>query len=262
MLKYSFEVISLKIAVITGASSGVGIEFFNAVTKKYTDLDEIWLIARRTDRLMALADKTSIRIRALSYDLTDRSCLDSFCELLQKEKPEICALINNAGFGKLGNVKELDYNSQVDMTLLNTGALTALCAMSVRYMPRGSFIINVASIAAFAPNPRMATYCSTKAYVLHFSKCLREELKADGINVLAVCPGPMATEFLDVAGISGGKSKTFETLPYCDPKKVAFTAVEKAAKGRGVYTPRGFYKFYRVLAKLVPHNIIMKVSKT
>lgn len=252
----------MKIAVITGASSGVGVQFFNAITEKCKDLDEIWLVARRADRLKELAEKSNVKTRALSLDLQDRNALREFLELVKNEKPEIRALINNAGFGKLGYVKELSYEDQIDMTLLNTGALTALCAICADYMSKGSYIINVASIAAFAPNPRMATYCSTKAYVLHFSKCLREELKPYGINVLAVCPGPMATEFLDVAGISGGKSKTFETLPYCDPKKVAYTAIDKAIKGSGVYTPTAFYKFYRVLAKLCPHNLIMKVSKT
>ena len=104
-------------------------------------------------------------------------------------------------------------------------------------------------------------YSSTKAYVLSLSKGLREELRPRRVNVLAVCPGPMRTEFLDLAGITG-QSRTFETLPYCDPVKVADKAVVKAAAGRAVYTPRGFFKFYRVLAKLLPHNFIMKLSKT
>lgn len=252
----------MKIAIITGASSGVGIEFFNAVNNKYPDLDELWLVARRADRLEQLSKKSQIKVRPLSLDLTDKACIAELDSLLKQLKPEIKLLINNAGFGKLGYAFELAYQEQMDMVTLNNAALTALCAICPEYMTAGSFIINVASIAAFAPNPRMATYCSSKAYVYSFSKCLREELKPKKINVLAVCPGPMNTEFLDVAGISGGKSKTFETLPYCDPKKVAFTSLDKAAKGRGVYTPRAFFKFYRVIAKLLPHNIVMKLSKT
>ena len=252
----------MDIAIITGASSGVGTEFFNAVCKKFPHLDELWLVARRADRLFALAEKSPVKVRVISLDLTDKDCIAEFDMLLKQHTPNVKILINNAGFGKLGYVYEVPYRDQMDMVALNNGALTALCAVSLNYMTSGSFIINVASIAAFAPNPRMAAYCSTKAYVYSFSKCLREELKPKNINVLAVCPGPMNTEFLDVAGISGGKSKTFETLPYCDPKKVAYTALEKAAKGRGVYTPRLFFKFYRVLAKLLPHNLVMKLSKT
>ena len=108
----------------------------------------------------------------------------------------------------------------------------------------------------------MTVYCSTKAYVLSFTKSLRFELRGTGINVCAVCPGPMATEFLDVAGISGGKSKTFETLPYCDPDKVAAGALKAASAGRNVYTPRAFFKFYRFLAKILPHSLVMRMSKT
>lgn len=257
-----FEVILLNIAVITGASSGVGTEFFKAVCEKYRSLDELWLVARRAERLNVLAENSPVKVRALSLDLTDKEYITEFEQLLKKHTPDIKILINNAGFGKLGYVYEVDYRQQLDMVMLNNGALTALCALCINYMQCGSFIINMASIAAFAPNPRMAAYCSTKAYVYSFSKCLREELKPKKINVLAVCPGPMNTEFLNVAGISGGKSKTFETLPYCDPKRVAYTALEKAAKGRGVYTPRLFFKFYRVLAKLLPHSLVMKMSKT
>lgn len=252
----------MKIAILTGASSGVGIEFFNAVCEKYDTLDEIWVVARRADRLEKLGAEAPVKIRVLAFDLTETASYEKINDLLVKEKPEIQILINNAGFGKLGYINEIPYIDHVDMVSLNNAALTALCSICVPFMPRNSFIINVASIAAFAPNPRMATYCATKAYVLHLSKCLREELKPLKINVLAVCPGPMNTEFLDVAGISGGKSKTFETLPYCNPRKVAYKALEKAGKGRGVYTPRAFFKLYRVLAKLLPHNIVMKFSKT
>lgn len=248
-------------AIITGASSGVGEEFFNVV-KNDPSIEEIWLIARRADKLEMLAKQTDKKVCVLPYDLTDNASFESIKTLLEEKTPDIRLLINNAGFGKLGNVYELDCESQTRMIALNNSALTAMCAICTKYMKKGSSIINVASIAAFAPNPRMAVYCSTKAYVLSFTKCIREELKPLGINALAVCPGPMATEFLDVAGISGGKSKTFETLPYCDPAKVAKGAVKYAKHGKGVYTPRAFYKFYRFLAKILPHSFVMKFSKT
>ena len=128
-------------------------------------------------------------------------------------------------------------------------------------MKSGSYIINVCSIASFCPNARMSVYSSTKAYVKSFSRGVRFENKKRGINVLAVCPGPMNTEFLGVAGISGN-SKTFETLPYCDPSKVAIGSIKAAEKGRAIYTPRAFYKFYRALAKVVPTSIMMHLSKT
>lgn len=251
----------MKIAILTGASSGVGTEFFN-VLKNKNELDEIWVIARRTERLLKLAEESEIKVVPLSLDLTDGKCLSELEVMLEKANPDVRILINNAGFGKLGYVYEIDYAEQMKMVMLNNAALTALCSMCIKYMSKGAYIINVASIAAFAPNIRMATYCSTKAYVLSFTKCIRAELKNKKINALAVCPGPMETEFLKVAGITEGASKTFDTLPYCNPEKVARNAMKKAERGRGVYTPRAFYKFYRFLSKILPHQIIMKFSKT
>lgn len=252
---------NLPIAILTGASAGMGRKFFGKLQQR-GDIDEIWIIARREDRLLEMARDASLKTRAIDLDLTKRGSISEFEKLLKSENPDVRILINNAGFGKLGYIYELDCETQMDMVELNNAALTALCTVCLSYMKKGAFIINVASIAAFAPNPRMAVYCSTKAYVLSFTKCIRQELKPLGINALAVCPGPMKTEFLDVAGISGGKSKTFETLPYCDPDKVAKNALKKAERGRSVYTPRLFFKFYRVLARILPHGFVMKFSKT
>ena len=148
------------------------------------------------------------------------------------------------------------------MIELNCVALTNVLNFSLPFMKRGSTAINVCSIAAFTPNPRMAVYSSTKAYVYSLSKALRFELKRRGINVLAVCPGPMETEFLALADIAPGSSKTFDTLPRVNPVKTAEKSVKSALKGRGIYTPKGFYKFYRVLSKLAPHSILMHFSQT
>ena len=251
----------MKIAVLTGASSGLGQEFFKNL-EMLEDIDQIWIIARRADKLEQMARDAKIQTRAIPLDLSQKNCLDRFSDILEQEKPDIRILINNAGFGKLGYIYDMDYSEQAEMIAVNNTALTVLCVICLKYMHEKSFIINVASIAAFVPNPRMSVYCSTKAYVLSFTKCIRQELKPRKINAFAVCPGPMATEFLDVAGISGGKSKTFERLPYCNASKVAKKSLEYARKGRAVYTPKLFYKFYRVLCRILPHGFVMKFSKT
>ncbi len=252
----------MKTAIITGVTSGLGYEFLKSVVEFYPSLDEVWVIARREDRLIELSKEFDIKIRPIPLDLTLDTSIETVKEILSEQKPDIKILINNAGFGELGNFYENDYKKQTKMISLNNGALTAMCTVCAPYMKEGAFIINVASIASFVPNPRMAVYCSTKAYVKSFTRCIREELKPLKINALTVCPGPMSTEFLDVAGISGGKSKTFEILPYTKPQKVAKNSLKLAARGRGVYTPGAFYKFYRMLSKFVPHSILMKVSKT
>lgn len=250
----------MTVTVLTGASSGLGKAFFEALCAD-VPTDEIWVIARRRERLEALAAAHPQRaVRILPLDLTKNESFAALQALLEAEKPQVKALINNAGFGKLGNVADVPGTAAAGMVDLNCRALTVLSTLILPYMQKGSFLLNVCSIAAFVPNTRLTVYSSTKAYVFSFSTALRKELKPRGINVLAVCPGPMATEFLPVAGIENGASKTFERLPYCDPEKVAKTALKKAQKGRAVYTPRGFYKFYRVLAKLLPHNWLMPLS--
>lgn len=249
------------IAIITGASAGLGQAFFRSVARRYPQLSAIWLIARRADRLQSLAASSPVPVEILPLDLAADASYQALSERLAAEKPAVQILINNAGLGELANMADSDWATQIRMVDVNCRGLTAVTTAVLPYMAEGGFILNVASIAAFAPNPRMTVYSSTKAYVLSLSKGLREELRPRRVNVLAVCPGPMRTEFLDLAGITG-QSRTFEALPYCDPVKVADKAVVKAAAGRAVYTPRGFFKFYRVLAKLLPHNFIMKLSKT
>ena len=253
----------MKIAVITGASAGLGYEYVKAVIARYPELDEYWLIARRTERLEAIAaEYPDKKIVPVSLDLTKDESFAEYESLLKEKSPEIRLLINNAGFGKLGKLADMPYGDQIRMVDLNNKALTGMTNISLPYMNRGSYVLNVCSIASFAPNPRMTVYCSTKAYVLSFSRSLRFELKDRGINVIAVCPGPMNTEFLANAGIEKGSSKTFDTLPYCDPEKVARVSLIKADAGKGIYTPRGFFKFYRVLAKILPHELVMYMSQT
>ena len=128
-------------------------------------------------------------------------------------------------------------------------------------MSEGSAILNVSSIASFCPNARMTVYSSTKAYVTSFSRGLAYELKARKINVCVVCPGPMDTAFLTRGDIKG-KSKTFDTLPYCKVDKTAKGALKAVRKGKSVYTPTLFFKFYRFLAKILPHSIVIPLAKT
>lgn len=247
--------------IITGASSGLGAHYFSAASKLFSDA-EFWLVARRKEKLEETAAlNKSVSVRLIPCDLGTREGLKSFFELIRTEKPRIRLLINNAGFGRLGRVSELTWEEQSDMVSLNCGALTALCAECSRYMQKGDAIINVASIASFAPTPNMTVYSSTKAFVRSLSVGMRQELKKSGINVLAVCPGPMRTEFLPVANITDENSKTFRNLPYCDPKAVSERSVKKALAGRAVYTNKLVYKFYRILAKLLPHTLVVRFSK-
>ncbi len=194
----------MKTAVITGASCGLGEEYVKQVIGQMPDVEEIWLVARRLEKLETLASRfAKHRIRCLPLDLTDTESYEVYRRELETAKPQIVLLINNAGYGKLGLVAEADCAEQAGMVDLNCRALTAVTVLSLPFMEKGSAILNVSSIASFAPTPRMTVYSATKAYVSAFSKSLGEELRPRGITVLTVCPGPMATNFLEVADIVG-----------------------------------------------------------
>jgi short-subunit dehydrogenase len=252
----------MKTAIITGASIGLGLEFVRSVEDFFPDVECVWLISRSRGPLEEAAGLLKrAQAKVLPLDLCDVGSFDTLAAALKEEQPEVTLLINNAGCGYLGNIGETELEQQTRMADLNVRAFTAVTHLTVPYMAKGGRIINISSIASFCPNPRMTVYSSTKAFVSSFSRGLGVELKERGITATAVCPGPMATEFLDTGNITG-RSKTFDILPYCDPKKVAKGSLAAACKGRVVYTPKAFYKFYRFLAKILPQCLMIKFTKT
>ncbi len=250
----------MNIAIITGASSGLGLEYIKLLDKK--DFDELWIIARREQKLREIAKMCKTSCRIIPLDMAEENSFEQFSELLENQKPNIKLMINNAGFGKLGYFEDIDAASTSGMVRLNCEALTLFTHAAIPFMKKGAEIINISSIASFVPNARMTVYCSTKAYVTSFSRALRYELKRKGINVLAVCPGPMDTEFLPIANIGKGTSRTFDTLPRVSPTTIAKKSLAASRKGRAMYTDRIFYKFYRILSRIIPHKILMKLSAT
>ncbi len=252
----------MKIAVITGASSGLGVEYAKAVARFRKNINEIWLLARREDKLKEVATLLNTKTRTVKCDVTNNECIKEFENLLKAENAEIALLINNAGFGKLGLFYEISTQDNAGMIRLNCEALTVMTSICLPFMKEGGEIINTCSIASFAPNSRMAVYSSTKAFVMSFSRALRHELKSRKINVLSVCPGPMETEFLSLAGINKGDSKTFDTLPRDDAKKVAEHSLKASKKRKAVFADHIFYKFYRIVAKILPTRLVMEMAKT
>ncbi len=250
----------MNIAIITGASSGLGVEFYKEI--QHEPLDEIWVIARREDKLRENSEKFGkIKTRVVPMDITVKENLLKLQKMLDEEAPSIRLLINNAGFGVFGAIIDADFEMQGAMVDLNVRALTEITAIALKHMSEKSYIINTCSIASFVPNANLAVYSSTKAYVLSFSRGLRQELRKRKINVTAVCPGPMATEFLEVAGIDKGVSKMFDTLPTTSPAFVARKGIRAAKRGKAVYTPRVLFKLYRALAKVLPHSLLLPMCK-
>lgn len=252
----------MKTAIITGASSGLGREFVRQLADVYPEVESYWLIARRADRLEELAESlTGKTVVCLPMDLCDPMSYMSFQSKLSSEQPDVQLLINNAGCAYLGRIGEVETSTQTRMVDLNMRALTAITNMTVPYMHEGSAILNVSSIASFCPNPRLTVYSATKSYVSSFTVGIAEELRPLGITATAVCPGPMKTEFMDVAHITG-HSRTFENLPYCDQVRVVGGALRAARAGRTIYTPTLFYKVYRGLAKVMPVKLMVKFTGT
>ncbi|MBP3634644.1 MAG: SDR family NAD(P)-dependent oxidoreductase [Oscillospiraceae bacterium] len=250
----------MKTAIITGASSGLGKEFVRQIHDVFPQIEEYWLIARREDHLQALS-VPGVVLRVLPLDLTSDAYLSRLQEELSAQKPDVQLLINCAGCGYLGNFHESALQEQCRMLDLNIRALSCVTHAVLPFMAEGGRILNISSIASFVPNVRMTVYSATKAYVSFFSRGLHEELKPRRISVTAVCPGPMDTEFIQTGRIKG-YSKTFDTLPYCIPHKVVRGALKAAKKRRAVYTPKFFYKLYRVLSGLIPHAILLHLAKT
>lgn len=249
----------MKAAVVTGASSGLGMEFVRQISAKYGKLDEIWIIARREERLEALRDEIKIPARIFVMDLTDSEDIQAFKEKLAELTPDIKLLVNCAGFGKIGRFDELDLDGQCGMIDLNCKALTLFTGICLPFISNHSRIINVASAAAFAPQPYFNVYAATKAYVLSYSRALHAELKDRKITVTAVCPGPVDTEFFDVAGDSQGQS--FKKNLRANPQKVVALAIKDAAMGNDISVYGMAMKSARVASKVVPNGLIMNFFK-
>ena len=248
----------MKIAIVTGASSGMGREFVKQIGHFYRSLDEIWVIARREERLKELQEKSVVPLRILDGDLLHRPVYMKLKKTLMEEKPDIRMLVNAAGFGKSGTVEDIweeDKNIQLEMVDLNCIALSRMTFYCLPYLSEGSRILNLASAAAFCPQPSFTVYAATKAYVLSFSRGLGAELKEKGIVVTAVCPGPVDTEFFDV---SGKTENPWKKLTMVKASNVVRKALLDTRSGKTVSVYGIPMKAAKVAAKLLPHDFILK----
>ncbi|MCQ2435409.1 MAG: SDR family NAD(P)-dependent oxidoreductase [Clostridia bacterium] len=248
-----------KIAIITGASSGIGKEFALTVTN-HRQYDEIWAIARDEKRLAALAEQISVPVKPISLDLSHAKSYDKLAELLDEEKPVISTLINCAGYGIFDSVANTSFENNVGMIDLNCRALTAVTLKCLPYTEQGSEIINIASVAAFQPIPYIDIYGATKAYVLSFSRALNRELKSRGVRIFAVCPFWTKTAFFERAV---QKDKNVVVKKYAamyEPSYIASYAWKKIEKTRRDYCIPGFIaKMQVLLVKILPHSAIMSI---
>ena len=245
----------MKIAVITGASSGIGREFVYAVDKEM-EFDEIWVIARREDRLIELQEKCRNKLRPVVLDLADSAAIEKYKTMLEEEKPELNLLINAAGCGVFGPFEEKDLGKLLNSVNLNSVALTAMCHVSLPYMKEGDNIINMGSNSSWQPVPYQAVYGASKSYVLSLSRAIGKELEPRGIGVMCVCPGWIKTEFQATA-------RHDDYIKYVDrwyePWEVADQAMKDLRAKKPVSILGAPVRRQVKLVKHLPVDLVMKI---
>ncbi len=249
----------MKAAIITGASSGLGREFVLQLNQNPQGLEEIWVIARRRERLEALQAESKLPLRIFALDLTNPEALRAYELALAEQKPQVKLLANCSGFAKLGSYEAIANKDALHMVDLNCRALVALTIGTLPYMQKDGQIIQIASSASFFPLPDMGIYAASKAFVLSYSRSLNRELKPRGITVTTVTPGPVKTEFWQVAE----ETYTLPVLSHypfmAEAKAVVAKALRDAANGKDISTYGFSTKAHKLFSKLLPQRWLMSI---
>lgn len=248
-------------ALITGASSGIGLAMAEALARRGHNL---LLVARQRDTLetiaLELTQRFGVEVLLRACDLGEPLRLSGFLLELEEGERRIDLLVNCAGIGTSGPFLAQDWGTEQDLIELNILALTRLCHTvgNLMAVQGGGQILNVASVAAFQPGPWMSTYYASKAYVLHFSEGLREELKKTGIKVSVLCPGPTRTAFFDTAQLRVGKLANSKWM--LSPEEVALYTVRALAKNRAIIIPGARNRWLALSTRLGTRWLVRKIS--
>lgn len=246
----------MKIAIVTGASSGIGREFAERIGNS-EKLDEIWVIARRSERLEELKNTIKIPVVPISLDLSDDADMEKYRRRLIDTNPDVRVLVNAAGYGRIGYAETITNFEQTGMIELNVKALTEITLITLLYMKEGARIYQLASMSSFMPVPYLSVYAATKAYVLSFSRSLNVELKTRDIRSIAVSPGWVRTEFLDRAEDENEMVVYYDR--FYNSSDVVSRALSDMKKGKDV-SVCGFATRMKILGmKLLPHKLTMKI---
>ncbi len=241
------------IAIITGASSGLGREFVKLISKS-KNIDEIWALSRNKKKLSRLKIQFGKKIKIFPIDLSDINAINKFSQNLSNVNIKI--LINNAGYAKFCSYNDISIYESANMINLNCSAVVAMCVICIPHMKNKSHIINISSQAAFQPLPYQNIYSSTKAFVKNYSIALNKELKEKGIVSTAVCPGWIKTNLYIRAKI-GAKKATNKFAGIVSPNKVAKKALKDAFKNKDISVYGIHVKTEILLSKIMPHNFVI-----
>ena len=244
-----------KVALVTGASAGLGVEFARQLSKRG---HRLVLAARRKERLEELAAELG-NARAIVIDLSKKDAAAKLMADLEANGETVDLLVNNAGFGLIGRFAKADAKRLRQMIDLNVATLTDLCRAVAPHMikRKAGGIINVASTAAFQPGPNMAVYFATKAFVLSFTEALHEELKPHGVHVTCLCPGPTRTEFGELAGFGG--NSLFDRVAMDSPEVVT-AGLNGLDKNKAVVVPGLINKVTASSGRFAPRSVVRKIA--
>ena len=246
----------MKIAIVTGASSGMGREFVLQLTQ-YVRVDEIWAIARREEVLRNL--QADVPVRPICLDLCESDSFAQFAALLEQEKPDVKLLVNAAGFGKFGTFEKIPVEQECRMIDLNCKALVVMTRLTLPYMGKGSHVLQLASNSSWQPVPYITTYGATKAMVLSYSRAMNQELKSRGIRMMSMNPGWVRTEFFDHALQTNGNEVQYYNRIH-EAADVVATGLKDLYKSKKDFSIHGLSVRMQVkLVKFLPHSLVMRI---
>ena len=249
----------MQIAIVTGASSGMGREFVLQLGA-YVKVEEIWVIARRREALEALESQVKTPLRVICLDLCLNESFETLRLLLEQEKPDVKLLVNAAGFGKFGSHHRIPLDQELKMIDLNSRALVAVTRLVLPYMNPGSHILQLDSLSAFQPVPYLATYAATKSFVLSYSRAMSRELKPRGIRMMAMNPGWVKTEFFDHATQTNEENEIQYFNYLYEADAVVATGLRDLYQSRKDYSVHGLpIKAQVKLVKCLPHSLVMTI---
>ena len=245
----------MSVAVITGASSGLGRAFARRLSRE-PDIHEIWAVARREDRLKELGDLCACPVRPVPLDLAKEASFETLRALLEAERPDISILVCAAGFAKMGNAVEIDPADNAAMVDVNCRAAMAVTLLCRPWLRRGSRVLEISSVSSFCPVPGVNVYAATKAFLESFAKGLRQEWKKDGISVTAVCPYWIRdTEF--IAKAETGKPGSWHSFPLAlTTERVVDRALRDSRRNRALSTPGAVAAAAKIGTKLLPDGAL------
>ena len=248
----------MSVAIITGASSGMGAEFAKQMRDRL-GITDFWLIARRKDRMEELRDSLGVNAKIIEADLTTEDGIEAIRGALEAERPSVKYLINSAGFGNFGAFDEIPESDVVKMIDLNVKATVLLTHAVVPYMKRGGRIIQLGSGSCFTPLPHFNVYSSSKVFVLHYTKSLNYELKPYGIRATCFCPGWVETPFLPKSLDAPGAYVPKKMKPLLNVERVVTGCVKASVKGKAMYVTNWYTKLQHLLFKILPDPILTKL---